>query len=92
MDIEQELNKLSNNPALFASTIYNIGLTFIGAVALIFIIYGGYLILTSGGEPEKIKEGKSYIVYSIIGLLLALAGFIFYQTIAQTVLGIPGFK
>ncbi len=91
--LETQLDQLKDaTPTKFVSDVYGIGLTFIGLVALIFIIYGGYLILSSSGEPDKIKVGKNYIVYSIIGLLLALAGFVFYQTIAQTVLGIPGFK
>ena len=89
---DTDFGQLCNDPATLVSQIYKYGLGLIGGVALLFIIYGGYLILSSQGEPEKVKTGRSYIVYSIVGLLLALGGFVFYQVVAQNILGIPGFK
>ena len=80
-----------SNPARFGSQLYNIGLGFIGAVALLFIVYGGYLILTSQGNVEQLNKGKSYIFYSIVGLILAVGGYAFYQIVARDVIKIPGF-
>ena len=80
-----------SNPAKFASDVYNIGLGIIGATALLFIVYGGYLILTSQGSIDQLNKGKSYIFYSIVGIILAVAGFAFYQIIARDVIKIPGF-
>lgn len=79
-------------PAGFAESIYGIGVSFVGVVALLFIVYGGYLILTSQGSPEQISKGKSYITYSIIGLVLAVAGYAFYQVILMDIIKIPGFS
>lgn len=81
-----------NDPSLFTAKLYEIGLGFIGGVALLFIVWGGYLILTSQGDIEKLQKGKSYIVSSVIGVVLAISGFAFYQIIAADVLKIPGFK
>lgn len=80
------------DPATFTTRLYGIGLGFVGGVALIFIIWGGYLILSSQGDVEKLQKGKSYIVSSVIGVILAIAGFAFYQIISVDVLKIPGFK
>lgn len=80
-----------SNPAKFGSQLYNIGLGFIGAVSLLFIVYGGYLILSSQGNIDQLNKGKSYIFYSIAGLILAVAGYAFYQIIARDVIKIPGF-
>ncbi len=91
-EIATEVLCIPNEPGGFVSSVYSYGLMLIGGVALIFIVYGGYLIMSSQGEPEKIKLGKSYIISSIAGLLLALGGFVFYQTIAQNILKIPGFE
>lgn len=86
-----DLGDIPCTPAGFSSTLYGVGLGFIGVVALIFIIYGGYLILTSQGNPEQVGRGKSYITYSIIGIVLAVAGFALYQIIVVDVIKIPGF-
>ncbi len=82
----------SDDPFLFVSKFYGYGLGLIGGVAVLFIIYGGYIVLSSQGNPENLNKGKSYIMYSIIGLLLAIFGYIFVQVIAVDVLKIPGFK
>ncbi len=82
----------TSNPLGFATDIYTIGLSFIGGVALISILIGAYQILTSQGDPIKLANGKSYIVYAIIGLVLAIGGFAFYRIIGANVLKIPGFQ
>ena len=87
-----DLGCVPNSPGGFASTLYGIGLGMIGAVSLLFIVYGGYIILTSQGNAEQLNKGKSYIIYSIIGLVLAVTGFVLYQTIAVDILKIPGFS
>jgi len=87
-----ELGCIPNDPVGFVAKFYAIGLGLIGGVSLLFIIYGGYIILVSQGNPEKLNNGKSYILYAIIGLLLAIFGFVFIQVIAIDILHIPGFK
>lgn len=42
------------------------------ALAVVFIIYAGFLYLTSGGDQEKTEAAKNYIVYAIIGIAIAL--------------------
>jgi len=41
-------------------------------VVTVMIIYGGFLIVTSAGDPEKAGKGKSVITYAAIGLAVAL--------------------
>ena len=38
----------------------------ISALAAVFIVYAAFLYLTSGGDEEKVKTAKKYIVYAII--------------------------
>ena len=90
--IVTDFGNIPCSPTGFASTIYGIGLGLIGVVALLFIIFGGYLILSSQGNPEQLNKGKSYIMYSILGLILAVAGYAFYEIIGKNVLKIPGFS
>lgn len=81
----------SADPSSAISTIYGIGLGIIGGVAVLLIIYGGYIILTSSGNPSQLNKGKSYIFYAITGLLLAVFGYVFLDFIARGLLHIPGF-
>ncbi len=87
-----ELGCIPNDLPGFVAKFYGIGLGLIGGVAVLFIIYGGYIILSSQGNPQNLNKGKSYIMYAIIGLLLAIFGFVFVQIIAVDVLKIPGFS
>ncbi len=43
---------------------------FCGAVAMLMFVYGGFLWLTSGGSPDKIKKGRDVFTWSIIGLVI----------------------
>ncbi len=80
-----------NTPVGFVEKFYGIGLGLIGGVALIGIIYAGYLILTSQGNPMQLEKGKGYLYSSIAGVLLAVFAFVFIQVIAVNILQIPGF-
>jgi hypothetical protein len=45
----------------------------IGAlVAVAYIIYGGFMYLTSQGEPDRAKNAQTTITNAIVGLVIAL--------------------
>ena len=57
----------------FSNTVINIidaVLGVIGIVAVIFVVYGGFLYLTSAGDPSKVKKGKETLLYACIGLAI----------------------
>lgn len=87
-----ELGCIPTDPVTFVSKFYGIGLGFIGMVGVLFIIYGGYIILSSQGNPQALNRGRGFILYSILGILLAVLGFVFIQVIIVGVLHIPGFS
>lgn len=91
-EVATDLGCLPSDPVGFIQKFYGWGLSLIGLVGLLFLIYGGYHVLASGGNPERLQKGKEYIVYAIVGLLLAFFGFVFIQFIAGGVLRIPGFE
>lgn len=79
------------DPGKFVQKFYGIGLGFIGGTALLVIIYGGYQLMTSNGNPDQIRNGKNAIMYSIIGVLLAIFGFVFIEVVTGDILHLPGF-
>ena len=62
----------------FLTTIQNWLLSIVGVLALLFIVYGGFLYITSGGNKERIEMAKKTLTYAILGLLIVVfAGVIF---------------
>lgn len=89
---ETDIGNIPCDPTGFATSLYGIGLSFIGIVALLFIVYGGFLIMTSQGNFDQLRRGKAYITYSIVGVVLAVSGYALYQILAIDVIKIPGFS
>ena len=87
-----DLGCLPADPVAFTTTIYSWGLGLLSFVAVIFMIIGGYNIMMSRGNVEQLERGKSYIFYSIAGLLLAIFGFVFIEIVTGDILKIPGFN
>lgn len=43
---------------------------FLGIVAVLLIIYAGWLVMISGGDDEKIKKARNIVLYIALGILL----------------------
>jgi len=43
-----------------------------GLLCVIFIVQGGYMWMTSSGEPEKIKQAQGTLTWAIIGLVFVI--------------------
>jgi hypothetical protein len=53
-----------------------------GFLAVIFVIYGGFTLLTSGGDSSKIETGKKMIMWAVVGIVVvAFAKFAVYFVI-----------
>jgi len=57
----------------------------IGLFAAGAIIYGGFLYVTSGGNEERVKLGKSAVTYGIIGLILAITARIIVEAVITAI-------
>lgn len=91
-EISTDFGCFPNDPIGFVQKFYGIGLGFVAGIALLTLILGGYQIMTSRGDPRRVNIGKSYIFYSIAGLMLAIFGYVFIQVIVVDILHVPGFK
>jgi hypothetical protein len=45
----------------------------VGILAVVFLIYGSIVLASSAGTPEKVKKAKTIILFSLIGLVLAIS-------------------
>lgn len=64
------------------SNVLNILSFVVGAAAVITIIIGGLRFITANGDPQGTATARQMIIYSVIGLIVALAA----QGIVQFVL------
>ncbi|MDO8529609.1 MAG: pilin [bacterium] len=58
-------------------------LAIVGVLALIMLIIGGMMYLTSAGEEKRIETGRKIITYSIIGIAISLAALVIVKQIAN---------
>lgn len=60
-------------PGTIIQRIVAIVFSFLGLIAVIMIIYAGFLWLTSGGEEERAEKGRTLLFQAVIGLIIILA-------------------
>ena len=61
------------DPRTTAASVINVLMGFLGVIAVIGIIAGGFIMMTSGGNEEKSGTGKKAITAGVIGLAIILA-------------------
>ena len=47
-----------------------------GLVAVVFFVIGGFGYVTSSGNPEHLDRAKKTLIYSAVGLSIAIAAFV----------------
>ena len=65
--------------------VVNFVLGFLGLVAIIMVIYGGFLYVTAAGEEEKTTKGKKSVTYAMIGIVIILISFALVNTVIKGV-------
>lgn len=45
------------------------------AVSIFFVLYAGWLYLNSAGSEDKVKDAKNQLIYSAVGIAVALIAY-----------------
>jgi hypothetical protein len=66
--------QLSNSldPKTTAVQLINLVLSFLGLVAVVIVLIGGFKWMTAGGNEEKVGSAKKLLVGGLIGLIIVL--------------------
>ena len=75
----------------FIGKFLGLGIGIGGGIAFLLILFGGFQILMSAGNPEKLNAGKELVTSAITGLLLIIFSLFILRLIGFNILGIPGF-
>lgn len=55
--------------------VVNVILWALGIVSVIMVIIGGFMFVTSSGDPGRAKNARNTILYAVIGLVIAVSSY-----------------
>ncbi len=67
-------------------TVINGLLIFAGAIAVLFLIVGGFRYVVSTGNPDSVEGAKKTILYAILGLVVIMIAFLIVNVVLRDVL------
>lgn len=62
---------------------------FAGLALLLYLIYGGFQLMTSGGDPGKMKEARAIITNAVVGFLIIFVAYWLVQAVG-IIFGVQG--
>ncbi len=74
-----DLSKVQN----FAQNVIQVLVTLAGLLAAGFFVMGGIGYITSSGNPENLDKSKRTIIYSSIGLAVAIGAFVLSNVVSD---------
>jgi len=63
------------DPRTIIAAVIRIVLGFLGIIAVLIILAGGFKYMTSGGSEDKVDEARKLMIAGVIGLIIVLASF-----------------
>ena len=74
--------------SVFVTLLINIAnylFSIVGALALIFFIYGGFTLILSRGATEQVKKGKDIMVAAVIGLIIVFGAYMLVRFLGTAI-------
>ena len=75
-------------PYEVAARIINVALGLLGIVALILIIWGGFIWMSARGNEEQVSKAKKILESAVIGLVIILASFGISQYVFENLVNV----
>jgi hypothetical protein len=83
--IENPLKGSSTLYGFISDIINNIVLPLGGVIAVLYIMYAGFLLVTARGDEKQIGEGKAAFTNAAIGTAILLGAWVIAQVIETTI-------
>ncbi|MCX6793326.1 MAG: pilin [Candidatus Falkowbacteria bacterium] len=74
-DFQAETGLGQRDPRDIVARVIRIILGFLGIVAVIIILLGGFKWMTAAGNEDKVAEARKLIISGVIGLVIIMAAF-----------------
>lgn len=85
--IQDTIGLGDKDPREIAAAVINVILGFLGIVAVIIILIGGFKWMTAGGNEDKTTEARNLISAGAIGLVIILASFAIAKFVLNAIMG-----
>lgn len=76
------------NPDQFLGFILGWAIGIGGGIAFLLIVYASFMIMTSSGNPERLKAGQELLTSAIAGLIMLIFSIFILRVIGVDILGI----
>lgn len=87
--VQTGLGPIPDNPKGLADGVFKIALGAAGGIAFLLIIYGGFKLAFSQGDPKAIQDARDVITSAIVGLVLVVLSVFLLNLIGIDILGLP---
>ena len=71
--VDSNLNLGNKSPLDTATNLINTAMLFLGIIAVVIVLLGGFKWMTAMGSEEKIGEAKKLMVAGVVGLIIILS-------------------
>lgn len=78
-------DSIDSIPDLIRVIIDNILLPIGGVIAVVMIMYAGFLYVTGRGNPAQIKKAHSALLWAVIGAAILLGAWVISEAIENTI-------
>lgn len=86
------LGCLPTDPTEFVSWLLSAAIRIGGGIAFLLMIWGGFQIMSSSGNPEKLNQGKDILVSAGVGLLFIIFAVLLLKIIGIDIFQLPGWQ
>lgn len=76
----------STNTAELIGRVAGLMVGIAGSFALLMFAYGGFTIITSAGDDQKVTKGKQNLIWSAVGLILILSSWMLVQWVFDIII------
>lgn len=82
----------SSDLAEYIKTMYQYALYALVPIAMVMIIWAGFMWILAGGDQARIKRAKTYITSALAGIIIALLSYVILSFIGITELKMTGLE
>lgn len=92
MEMDTPLGTIRTDGIGIIYTLFVLILSLSGGILVIIIMYAGYLLMISRGNPEQIQKAREILIAAIVGFLFIIFSYVIFGTLTDDILHLPGFR
>lgn len=82
-EVENDIELGNTDPRSTLANVINVAMGFLGIIAVIIILAGGFKWMTAAGNEDKVSEAKKLLASGVIGLVIVLSAWAIAQFVVS---------